>query len=202
VLEVDGVRIAVLICADLWDPQLTRELIGRADVVCVPAKTAVPSDQYVEYARILWHGLALIRAMENGLPIAVSDWASGRHTPKEVDVSVGSPHAPGMDYDPGVLHKRHRGSQPDGDRGALAPTATAHSSAAPALGGGVHFTAGATTICNPAHRPDINRIQAILSRGEPGFLDQEIDLDAVQQYCAYRRSVGLLPPDDVASPET
>ena len=74
----------------------------------MPAKTAVPSDNHVEYARTLWHNLALIRAMENGLPVVVSDWAGGRHTPTDVDRSVGSVHAPGTDYDRGVLHKRHR----------------------------------------------------------------------------------------------
>jgi predicted amidohydrolase len=33
----------------------------------------------VPYARKLWWNLALTRAMENGLPVVVSDWAAGRH---------------------------------------------------------------------------------------------------------------------------
>ncbi len=195
VFELDGFRIGVLICADLWKPELTGELIDQVDVVCVPAKTAVPSDNHVEYARTLWHGLALIRATESGLPVVVSDWAGGRHAPTDVDMSVGSVHAPGMDYDRGILHQRHadRSVAPTA-AGPTTPTATAHSSATPSLGAGVHFTAGAATICNPAHRPDIKKLQQVLSRGQAGYLYEEIDLDAVKKYRDYRRTVGLLPP--------
>ena len=77
--------------------------------------------------------------------------------------------------------------------GPVEPTATFHSSATPAVGLGVHFTAGASSICNPGHRPDIHRIQQLLARGEPGTLVEEIDLDQMQKYRDYRRSVGLLP---------
>lgn len=194
IVELEGSRLGVLICADVWNPDLVRELAERVDVVCVAAKTSVPSDNHVEYARTLWHGLALTRAMENGLPIAVSDWPAGRHAPKDIDASLGSVHAPGMEYDRGVLHRWP--GDPDvapTARGPVEPTATAHTSATPALGAGVHFTAGATTICNPAHRPDIHKIQRILQRGEPGFLVEEIDLAAVQRYREYRCSQGLLP---------
>ena len=79
VFELDGVRVGVLICGDLWYPELARELVGRVDLLCVPIKTAVPSDKHVEYARLLWRSLSLTRAMENGLVVLVSDWAAGRH---------------------------------------------------------------------------------------------------------------------------
>lgn len=79
VFELDGVRVGVLICGDLWHPELARELVEVADLLCVPAMTSVPSDTHVEYARVLWTNLALTRAMENGLVVAVSDWAAGRH---------------------------------------------------------------------------------------------------------------------------
>ncbi len=79
VVEVDGIRLGVLICGDLWWPQLARELIGRIDVLCVPARTGVTTETHVEYARMLWRNLALTRAMENGMPVIVSDWAAGRH---------------------------------------------------------------------------------------------------------------------------
>jgi len=77
--EVGTLRIGVLICGDLWEPGLARELLHRADLLCVPAKTSVSSDRLVPYARKLWWNLALTRAMENGLPVIVSDWAAGRH---------------------------------------------------------------------------------------------------------------------------
>jgi predicted amidohydrolase len=76
--SLDGVRVGVLICADLWDAQLARELAGRVDLLAVPAHTGVPSVKNIEYARLLWHNLALTRAMENGVAVVVSDWCEGR----------------------------------------------------------------------------------------------------------------------------
>jgi predicted amidohydrolase len=77
--EVAGIRVGVLICGDLWEPAFARALVDCADLLCVPAKTSVPSEGHVDYARPLWWNLALTRAMENGLPIVVSDWAEARH---------------------------------------------------------------------------------------------------------------------------
>ncbi len=194
VFEVDGFRIGVQICADLWWPERTRQLAGRVDVLCVPAKTAVPSDNHVTYAQTLWHALELTRAAESGLPVIVSDWAAGRHARTDVDMSTGSVHARGTNFDRGILYKRHRdhAASPTAT-GPNAPTATAHTSAMPALGDGVHFTTGAASICNPAHRPDIEKIQRTIHRGEAGFLCEQIDLDAVAAFRDYRRRVGLLP---------
>jgi predicted amidohydrolase len=79
VFEIDGLRVAVMICADLWNPLLPRELVDGADLLCVATKTTVPSGAHIDYARRLWWNLALTRAMENGLPLVVSDWAEGRH---------------------------------------------------------------------------------------------------------------------------
>jgi len=84
VFEVDGMRIGVLICADLWYPELARTLIGRVDILCVPSATVVQSEANRTYARGVWHQLALVRAVENGLVVAVSDWADGRHEAKRV----------------------------------------------------------------------------------------------------------------------
>ena len=90
-----------------------------------------------------------------------------------------------------VLH-RDRTSSPTA-AGPTEPTATAHTSAAPALGAGVQFTTGAASICNPAHRPDIEKLQRTLQRGEAGYLCEQIDLDAVAAFRDYRSRVGLLP---------
>jgi predicted amidohydrolase len=79
IFDFEGLRVGVLICGDLWRPELARELLDSVDLVCVPAMTAVPSERHVEYARALWFSLALTRAMENALAVAVSDWADGRH---------------------------------------------------------------------------------------------------------------------------
>lgn len=84
VFELAGVRVGVLICGDLWDPALARELHGQADLLCVPAKSGVPTDRNVDYAREMWWNLALTRSVENALPVVVSDWASARHDTKRM----------------------------------------------------------------------------------------------------------------------
>lgn len=149
VFEVAGVRVGVLICADLWEPALARELLGRVDVLCVPAKTTVPSERYVRYARTLWWNLALTRAMENGLPVVVSDWAQDRHESKRLV------------------------------EGTLVRD--------------THFTSGGASICDPSGRPEMTDIQRTIEVGGPGVLVATIDLDAVERFRAYRKSVGLLP---------
>jgi predicted amidohydrolase len=73
------VRVGVLICGDVWRPDLVMELCGSVDLICIATKTTVPDASHTEYARRLWHNLALTRAMENGLPVVVADWAEGRH---------------------------------------------------------------------------------------------------------------------------
>ncbi len=79
VFRLDSFRVGVLICADMWRPDLARELLGRIDILAVPTKTSVSSDTHVDYARANWHAMALTRAMENGFVVAVADWPAGRH---------------------------------------------------------------------------------------------------------------------------
>jgi predicted amidohydrolase len=149
---IDGIRFGVLICADLWWPELARGLLERVDCLCVPCKSTVPAEGHVEYARRLWHNLALTRAMENGVPVVVSDWPNARH-------------------DFHVLVSGVRTTQ-------------------------THYTSGATTICDPGHRPHLDRLQRTLLKGNPGVLRTDIDLERLNTYRAYRRSVGLLPTID------
>jgi len=138
--DLEGLRIGVLICSDLWYPELAREMYGRVDLVCVPAKTTVPSREFVRYARVLWWSLALTRAVENVVPVVVSDWCEQSH-----------------------------------------PTCR---------------TAGATSVNDPAGRPDVERTQRRIEEGHEGVVVAQIDLDAVEQVRAYRRSAGLLPRPD------
>lgn len=74
VVDVEGVRCAVLICADLWFPELARE-VAEAEVLCVPAQTVIRPESEPAYARLLWHSLALARGQENVMAVAVSDHA-------------------------------------------------------------------------------------------------------------------------------
>ncbi len=149
VFDLDGIRVGVLICADLWHPELAREVHDRIDLLAVPAKTTVPTENYQPYARTMWHAMALTRAMENGVAVAVSDWPESRQDTQRL-----------------VGGARTRQT---------------------------YYTSGATCIADPSHRPDVNRIQRTMARGEPGVLRADIDISALEAYREYRRSVGLLP---------
>ncbi|MFO0973375.1 MAG: carbon-nitrogen hydrolase family protein [Phycisphaerae bacterium] len=142
--ELCGLRVGVLICSDLWRPELARACLHRADLLCVPARSGVGAETHVPYARELWRARALTRAIENAMPVLVADWPAARH-----------------DF-----------------RGAS------------------HWTAGGSSLVNPAARPDVARLQQTLPDGRPGALRAAIDLDAVAEFARYRESVGLLPKFD------
>lgn len=81
VLEVEGTRLAVLICSDLWHPELARHLAVDATLLCVPAQTTIRAESEPAYARMLWHTLAMTRAQENVLAVVVSDQAVSSRAP-------------------------------------------------------------------------------------------------------------------------
>ncbi len=140
IVEVEGVRIGVLICADLWFPELARELSGWIDVLCVPAKTIVAGAEHVSYARTLWWSMAMTRSAENAMPVVVADWCQSEHE--------------------------------------------------------MGMTAGASSINDPARRPDVARMQLRLEDGRQGVLRAEVDLDAIREIRQYRQAMGLLAGDD------
>jgi len=113
IFELAGVRVAVLICADLWDPSLARELIDRVDLLCVPAKTTVASESHISYARELWWNLALTRAMETGLPVVVGDWATARH---EAHAAIDGVRTHAVHYTSGGSSIVDPGRRPDFDQ--------------------------------------------------------------------------------------
>ncbi|NOS99748.1 MAG: carbon-nitrogen hydrolase family protein [Phycisphaerales bacterium] len=127
VFDLDGIRVAVLICADAWHPETARELRDVADIVAIPVKSAVPTQRHVAYGRRTWHALVLTRAMENAYVVAASDWATGVHSasarpPTDAcnaryftcgATSIADPsHRPEID----AIHR----TIPDGDRGIIA----------------------------------------------------------------------------------
>lgn len=81
IIDIGGWKIGILICADLWYPELCREMEGEIDVLAVPAQSIVRSPDYQEYGRKLWHSLALTRSQENSIVVAVSDHSASMNTP-------------------------------------------------------------------------------------------------------------------------
>lgn len=80
-LQVEGVSVGVLICSDLWHPELTRPMAAQAALLCVPAQTTIRPESEPAYARMLWHTLAMTRAQENVLAVVVSDQAANSQAP-------------------------------------------------------------------------------------------------------------------------
>ncbi len=116
VLEIEGWRVGVLICADLWYPELCREMMDKIDILCVPAESVVRNAEYIDYGRGLWHALALTRAQENAIVTVISDHAASNGNPC---VSGGSSITdPSLGYDTDDL-KIIRKTIPDGANGYL-----------------------------------------------------------------------------------
>ena len=76
VIEFPLFRLAVLVCADLWDVKLCYKLAIEqgANVFAVPAWTATRKGGRAG-ARREWHALARTRSMEYGIVVAVADHA-------------------------------------------------------------------------------------------------------------------------------
>ncbi|MEZ4445985.1 MAG: carbon-nitrogen hydrolase family protein [Polyangiaceae bacterium] len=78
--ELGGRRFSVLICADFWFMDLLLGAPEAPDVVLVPA-FSVTRKPTPDYSRRLWHHLAIARAYELGVFVAVSDWAHDPASP-------------------------------------------------------------------------------------------------------------------------
>jgi len=81
IVRLDGVACGILICADLWYPELVRSMAGLIDVLLVPAQTTLRAESEPSYARWLWHTLAMTRAQENVIAVFVSDQAATSQAP-------------------------------------------------------------------------------------------------------------------------
>jgi predicted amidohydrolase len=108
---LDGVPVGVLICADLWDPIIARDLASRVEMFAVPAHSGVPASENTEYARMLWHSMAVARATENALVVVISDWCRSEHG-KHHTSGGASIVDPSLRPDAKALQKRLADGQP------------------------------------------------------------------------------------------
>jgi predicted amidohydrolase len=74
--DVSGLRLAILICSDLWFPELIHHIAQKVDFVAVPTMTTVLNKVHTSYGRWTWHALVEIRAKENVVPIVSADQAT------------------------------------------------------------------------------------------------------------------------------
>ena len=77
VLNINDLKIKLLLCSDLWFPEEIRNLSKEhIDLIIVPAMAVVKNAKLIQYGKALWHSLALTRSKENVIPLMVSDWAA------------------------------------------------------------------------------------------------------------------------------
>lgn len=79
--ELDGVRVTVAICADLFDPALFHGAgpdDAAAILVCSASTSRKPDPAF---ARALWTHVAVARAWERNAHVVIGDWAHAPHLP-------------------------------------------------------------------------------------------------------------------------
>lgn len=75
IFELDKLRLAILICADLWSARIVQQVAREADFIAVPTMTTVLDEQYIGYGRWAWQSLVAVRSKEFTLPIISADQA-------------------------------------------------------------------------------------------------------------------------------
>lgn len=107
VFEASGVRIAVCICADLFDPDALRSVTAPPAGAAVAAVAAVvvcacstSRKRSPDFARSLWSHLAVTRAWELNAFVAIADWAAAPHLAGLSTCGVGGLADPTRDRPP------------------------------------------------------------------------------------------------------
>ncbi|MFX1319679.1 MAG: carbon-nitrogen hydrolase family protein [Promethearchaeota archaeon] len=81
IFRIKHLRMAVLICSDLWYHDLVSQIAPQIDFLIVPTMTTVLDDQYIRYGQWAWQSLVSIRSKEYTIPIASADQASREYFP-------------------------------------------------------------------------------------------------------------------------
>lgn len=115
--DIEGWKVGVLICADFWYPETSREIYTEADIIAVPSQSVVRNPDYRDYGRSLWWSLAMTRAQENAVVTAVADHPS--YPRKPYCSGASSICDPSMGIETSSVSVIHRRIE-DGSPGALA----------------------------------------------------------------------------------
>ncbi|MFX1561746.1 MAG: carbon-nitrogen hydrolase family protein [Promethearchaeota archaeon] len=81
IFEFSKLRLSVLICADLWLPEIIYAIRGKIDFIAVPTMTTVLNKNQIAYGRWNWHSLVAVRAKEYAVPIVSADHAPWEYVP-------------------------------------------------------------------------------------------------------------------------
>jgi predicted amidohydrolase len=87
VVDVGGVSVAAMICADFWHSECVHQLDPHPDVIAV-ASFSISRGRAPGAAKELWRHLAVTRAWEHGVHVGISDWSPAS--------SYGGLHAVGL----------------------------------------------------------------------------------------------------------
>jgi predicted amidohydrolase len=79
--KIRNLRVAILICSDLWFHDLVSQIASKVDYLAVPTMTTVLDSEQIQYGQWAWQSLIAVRAKEYTIPIVSADQASREYAP-------------------------------------------------------------------------------------------------------------------------
>jgi predicted amidohydrolase len=81
VFRVGNYNLGILICSDLWYPDLLTQIVDEVDFLAVPTMTTVLDRAHITYGQWVWQSLVAIRSKEFTIPIVSADQAFREYAP-------------------------------------------------------------------------------------------------------------------------
>ena len=81
VFHFQDIRIAILICSDLWYHDLLTLVADEADFIAVPTMTTVLKREHIPYGLWVWQSLVAVRSKEYTIPMVSADQAVREYAP-------------------------------------------------------------------------------------------------------------------------
>jgi predicted amidohydrolase len=75
IFKLGQLRLAILVCADLWSAWIVQQVASKIDFLAVPTMTTVLDEQLIGYGRWAWQSLVAVRSKEFTVPIMSADQA-------------------------------------------------------------------------------------------------------------------------------